>query len=221
VPTIGTAAPTIWQLRVHRTVRTSPRTNSNQYPTIYAGLFTSSRRSRGAPARTVPGFESRYGGDFAPPQASGIRCSAKESLRPIMIVRHLSPLVVPGGAVSPILAGALILVQSSQIDPLQVDAPQTIRLSIVPADKFPSFFSGTTVGRDVSAQRFQEFKGLRTVVIVDYGERRSSVVDACGRTTTRHASRCRESSLHLESSGRSRVLHRSCSSGLPRRCRPR
>lgn len=96
--------------------------------------------------------------------------SAKESLRPMMRVRRSSLLIVLGVAVvSTILAGALVLVQLSQTDPLQVGTKQIARLSVDPAFKISPFFFGTTFSRDLQAQGFQEFNGLRTVVTVGYG----------------------------------------------------
>jgi hypothetical protein len=96
--------------------------------------------------------------------------SAQEGLRPLSRVRRSSLLIVLGVVVvSSILAGALILVQSAQTDPLQVGAKQIARLSVDPNYKISSFFFGTAFGRDLQAQGFKEFNGLRTVVTVGYG----------------------------------------------------
>ena len=95
---------------------------------------------------------------------------AQEGLRPLSRVRRSSLLIVLGVAVvSTILAGALVLVQLSQTDPLQVGTKQIARLSVDHAYKISPFFFGTTFSRDLQAQGFQEFNGLRTVVTVGYG----------------------------------------------------
>lgn len=95
---------------------------------------------------------------------------AKKRLRPLLRVRRSRLLIALGLAVaSIIIAGALILNQRPQIDPLQAGARQVVRLSVDPSYKISPYFFGSEFGRDLQAQGFREFDGLRTVVTVGYG----------------------------------------------------
>jgi hypothetical protein len=79
-------------------------------------------------------------------------------------------LIALGLAVASIIfAGALVLNQRPQVDPLQAGAREVVRLSVDPSYKVSSYFFGSEFGRDLQAQAFKEFDGLRAVVTVGYG----------------------------------------------------
>jgi hypothetical protein len=103
--------------------------------------------------------------------------SATDLLRPRLRVRRTTLLIALGvAAVATILTVVLVVVQRSQTDPLQLGSKQIARLSLDPAYKVSQYFYGTAFGRDLEAQGFQEFHGLRAVVTVGYG---SVSNDAC------------------------------------------
>jgi len=103
--------------------------------------------------------------------------SATDSVRPRMRVRRNAMRIALGvAAMATMLAVVLVVVQRSQTDPLQFGAKQITRLSVDPAYKVSQYFYGSAFGRDLEAQGFQEFHGLRAVVTVGYG---SVSNDAC------------------------------------------
>ncbi|MBC7761478.1 MAG: hypothetical protein H7201_06705 [Candidatus Saccharibacteria bacterium] len=95
---------------------------------------------------------------------------AKKRLRPLSRVGRFRLSIALGLAVASIIfAGALVLNQRPQIDPLQAGAREVVRLSVDPSYKVSSYFFGSEFGRDLQAQAFTEFDGLRAVVTVGYG----------------------------------------------------
>lgn len=103
--------------------------------------------------------------------------SATDSIRPRLRVRRNAMLIALGvAAMATTLAVVLVVVERSQTDPLQFGAKQITRLSVDPTYKVSQYFYGSAFGRDLEAQGFQEFHGLRAVVTVGYG---SVSNDAC------------------------------------------
>lgn len=149
-------------------------------PFISAGKFeadVTSAEQAGITPADEPGVAPADEPGSMPEKLAGIASAPVENetgrpprFRQLSRVPRSRLLIALGLAVaSLIITGALILNQRPQIDPLQAGARQVVRLSVDPSYTVSPYFFGSEFGRDLQAQAFNEFDGLRAIVTVGYG----------------------------------------------------